>query len=96
MPDETASAWRRLAGLRDQLFELGDTRALREHPALEDGRDFGKLLFARLRASEADRGYLARYHSIVLVSPSSSSTLGSQPSSSCALATFGIRSSTST
>ena len=45
---------------------------------------------------EADRVYLARYHSIVRVEAVVELDLGSQPSSSRAFSTFGMRSSTST
>ena len=72
------------------------TRALGEHPALEHLRHRVGLVRARVGPREADPLYLARYHSIVLERPSSSSTRGSQPSSSRAFSTFGMRSSTST
>ena len=90
----------RVAGLAragELGLEVRDDGALREHPGLEDGGDRRELVLADLRPPEADSlFYFALYHSIVLASPSSSSTLGSQPSSSRAFSTFGMRSSTST
>ena len=49
----------------------------------------------RRRARLDGCGCFSRYHAIVRARPSSSSTCGSQPSSSRAFSTFGIRSSTS-
>ena len=97
MPDETASAWRVSHARASSASKSATTRALREHPGLEDGGDRRELVLADLRPPEADSlFYFALYHSIVLASPSSSSTLGSHPSSSRAFSTFGMRSSTST
>src|SRR5262249_39185905 len=86
----------RLAGAGELPLELGHHRALGQHAALEHGCDRGGLLCAGVGPRQADHPYLARYHPIVLESPSSSSTFGSQPSFSRAFSTFGIRSSTST
>ena len=98
VPDETATRVLGLAGARELLLELGDARAHREHPALEHGRDRLELLGARRRAARA--GSRASFSPGTTRSsasrPSSSSTCGSQPSSSRAFSTFGIRSSTST
>ena len=59
----------------------------------------GKLGLTHVRPREPDRvAHLApfsRYHAIVRSSPSSSSIAASNPSSVCAFATFGMRSSTS-
>ena len=82
----------------EQTLELVDLRAHRQLARLEHGLDLGQLLLAHVRASEADHaaaGFRLRYHAIVRERPSSSSTSASKSSSSRALSTFGIRSSTS-
>src|SRR5262249_53084514 len=86
----------RLADRRELVLELGDHGPLGAHPGPENLGDQNRLLGARVRPGETDPRYLVRYHSIVLASPSSSSTSGSQPSSSRAFSTLGMRSSTST
>ncbi len=86
----------RPAGAAELLLERRHLRALGEHAALEHAGHRGKLLGAGVGAGEPDSLYLSRYHAIVRSRPSSSSTRGSQPSSSRAFSTFGIRSSTST
>ena len=70
----------------------------RQLARLEHGRDLGQLLLADVGPREPDQataGFRVLYHAIVRASPSSSSTFASKSSSSRALSTFGMRSSTS-
>src|SRR5205085_6119152 len=83
----------------EQPLELLDLRAHRQLAGLEHLADLRELLLPDGGLAEADyvsAGLRARYHAIVLSSPSSSSTRAAKPMSSRAFSTFGMRSSTST
>ena len=82
------------ASTGEERLELGHLRPHREHPGLEHLGNRLELLRAERGIAEPDL-HCERYQSIVHASPSSSSTLASKPSSSCAFSTFGIRISTS-
>ncbi len=83
-------------------LELADLRPHRELAALDDLADGRELGLAHVRPGEPDRlahgvetPSFSRYQAIVRSSPSSRSTLASNPSSVRAFSMFGIRSSTS-
>ena len=93
--DDDTGVKRRNEGSRDGgLGEITVRAAQRGH-----GVAAARQLHRQVRTDEAgatgDQDALLRYHSIVRARPSSSSTCASKPSSSRALSTFGMRSSTS-
>ena len=86
------------ADTRELRLELSELRAHRQAARLEHLRDRLDLLRPDIGPGEPDQAAASprlRYHEIVRPRPSSSSTFASKPSTSRALSTFGIRSSTS-
>ena len=92
----------RAASTGERALELAHFRAHREHAGRNDLGHGCELGLADVRARETDGlvhepvGRFSRYQSIVRSSPTSSSTVASNPSSSRAFPMFGMRSSTST
>ena len=98
VPDETATACSTSHAAASRPSSSATFGPIVSCPVSSTSADGRGLLGADVGPREPDQvvaGCLSRYHAIVRARPSSRSTFASKPSSSRALFTFGIRTSTS-